>query len=48
MNTVKGNINLCNEMIDGMVVAGETQDGALTDLFNSLCSMEQKLFKLIE
>jgi len=45
MNLVKGNINLTNEIIDGMR-AGEKNE-TLNDLFNTLTSMEPKLFTLI-
>ena len=45
MNLVKGNINLTNEIIDS-VKPGENND-TLNDLFNTLASMEPKLFNLI-
>jgi len=45
MNLVKGNINLTNEIIDS-VQPGENND-TLNDLFNTLTSMEPKLFNLI-
>jgi hypothetical protein len=45
MNLVKGNINLTNEIIDSMKT-GEKNE-TLTDLFNTLTSMEPKLFTLI-
>ena len=45
MNLVKGNINLTNEIIDGMQ-PGEKNE-TLTDLVNTLTSMEPKLFTLI-
>jgi hypothetical protein len=45
MNLVKGNINLTNEIID-LVQPGENND-TLNDLFNTLTSMEPKLFNLI-
>ena len=45
MNLVKGNINLTNEIIDGMQ-PGEKNE-TLTDLINTLTSMEPKLFTLI-
>jgi hypothetical protein len=45
MNLVKGNINLTNEIIDS-VQPGENNE-TLNDLFNTLTSMEPKLFNLI-
>lgn len=45
MNLVKGNINLTNEIIDS-VAPGEKNE-TLTDLINTLTSMETKLFTLI-
>jgi hypothetical protein len=45
MNLVKGNINLTNEIIDS-VQPGENND-TLNDLFNTLVTMEPKLFSLI-
>lgn len=45
MNLVKGNINLTNEIIDSMS-PGEKNE-TLTDLVNTLTSMEPKLFALI-
>ena len=45
MNLVKGNINLTNEIIDS-VKPGENND-TLNDLFNTLASLEPKLFNLI-
>jgi len=45
MNLVKGNINLTNEIIDS-VKPGEINE-TLNDLFNTLTSMEPKLFNLI-
>jgi hypothetical protein len=45
MNLVKGNINLTNEIIDSMK-PGENND-TVTDLINTLTSMEPKLFTLI-
>jgi len=42
---VKGNINLTNEIIDS-VQPGENNE-TLNDLFNTLTSMEPKLFNLI-
>jgi hypothetical protein len=45
MNLVKGNINLTNEIIDS-IKTGEKNE-TLTDLFNTLTSMEPKLFTLI-
>ena len=45
MNLVKGNINLTNEIIDSMK-PGESND-TVTDLINTLTSMEPKLFTLI-
>jgi len=45
MNLVKGNINLTNEIIDGMQ-PGEKSE-TLVDLVNTLTSMEPKLMNLI-
>lgn len=45
MNLVKGNINLTNEIIDGMQ-PGEKNE-TLNDLINTLTSMEPKLMNLI-
>lgn len=45
MNLVKGNINLTNEIIDGLQ-PGEKSE-TLIDLVNTLTSMEPKLMNLI-
>jgi hypothetical protein len=45
MNLVKGNINLTNEIIDGLQ-PGERSE-TLIDLVNTLTSMEPKLMNLI-
>jgi len=45
MNLVKGNINLTNEIIDGLN-PGESSE-TLIDLVNTLTSMEPKLMNLI-
>jgi len=45
MNLVKGNINLTNEIIDGMAPGKKNE--TLTDLINTLTAMEPKLFALI-
>lgn len=46
MNMVKGNINLTNEIIDGLQ-PGEKSE-TLNDLINTLTSIEPKLMGLIE
>ena len=45
MNLVKGNINLTNEIIDGMS-PGEKSE-TLVDLINTLTSLEPKLMNSI-
>jgi hypothetical protein len=45
MNLVKGNINLTNEIIDGLQPSEKSE--TLVDLVNTLQSMESKLMNLI-
>lgn len=45
MNLVKGNINLTNEIIDGLNPGDSSE--TLIDLVNTLTSMEPKLMNLI-